>query len=125
MDNENQGNGLVAFFAFVLGCLVGSTLGLLFAPLAGRETQERIRDVSTDVKKKTIDTAHTARATTTEMVTGLVSKGKARLNDATESVKSAVEAGKTAFVEKTSELENTLSREKNEEESNTTKKKSS
>ena len=125
MANENQGNGLVAFFAFVLGCLVGSTLGLLFAPLAGRETQERIRDVSTDVKKKAIDTAHTARATTTEMVTGLVSKGKARVNDATESVKSAVEAGKTAFVEKTSELENTLSREKNEEESNTTKKKSS
>ena len=37
MDNENQGNGLVTFFAFVLGCLVGSTLGLLFAPLAGRE----------------------------------------------------------------------------------------
>ena len=116
MDGEKQGNGLVVLLAFLMGGLVGSLLGLLFAPMAGRETRERIRDASTDVKDRTLDTAHRARDITTERVTDLVDKGKAQVDGATESVKAAVEAGKTAFVEKKSELATILSRDKDEEE---------
>lgn len=116
MDGEKQGNGLVVLLAFFMGGLIGSLLGLLFAPMAGRETRDRIRDASTDVKERTISTAHRAREATTERVTDLVDKGKSRVDDATESVKAAVEAGKTAFVEKKSELANILSPEDDEEE---------
>ncbi|RKU05747.1 hypothetical protein C6502_22740 [Candidatus Poribacteria bacterium] len=116
MDNEKQGNGLVVLLAFFTGGLIGSLLGLLFAPMAGRETREKIRDASTDVRDRTISTAHRARDATTERVTELVDKGKARVDDATESVKAAVEAGKSAFVEKKSELANILSNDKDEEE---------
>ena len=124
-DNQNQRNALGVFFAFFLGGLVGSTLGLLFAPLAGRDTREKIRDVSSDVKNKTINTANTATVATTEKVTDLVSKGKARVNDAAETVKSAVEAGKTAYSDNKSETTDTFSGENNEEESKPTKKKDS
>ncbi len=116
MDGEKQGNGLVVLLAFFTGGLIGSLLGLLFAPMAGRETREKIRDASTDVKERTISTAHRARDATTERVTDLVDKGKAQVDDATESVKAAVEAGKSAFVEKKSELADILSRDKDEEE---------
>ena len=116
MDNEKQGNGLVVLLAFFTGGLIGSLLGLLFAPMAGRETRERIRDASTDVKDRTISGAHRAREATSERVTDLVDKGKARVDDATESVRAAVEAGKTAFVEKKSELTNILARDNDEEE---------
>ena len=116
MDNEKQGNGLVVLLAFFTGGLIGSLLGLLFAPMAGRETRERIRDASTDVKERTITAAHQARDATTERVTDLVDKGKARVDDATESVRAAVEAGKSAFVEKKSELANILSSDEDEEE---------
>ena len=115
MDNEKQGNGLAVLLAFVLGGLVGAILSLLFAPMPGRETRERIRDASTDAKERTIDTAHRARNVTTERVTDLVDQGRARVDDATESVKAAVEAGKTAFVEKKSELSNIISRDSAEE----------
>lgn len=116
MDGEKQGNGLVVLLAFFTGGLIGSLLGLLFAPMAGRDTREKIRDASMDVKDRTITAANQARDVTTERVTDLVDKGKARVDDATESVKAAVDAGKSAFVEKKSELANILSREKEEEE---------
>ena len=116
MDNERQGNGLVVLLAFFTGGLIGSLLGLLFAPMAGRETREKIRDASTDVKERTITAAHQAKDATTERVTDLVDKGKARVDDATESVIAAVEAGKSAFVEKKSELADILSPEDDEEE---------
>jgi gas vesicle protein len=116
MDGEKQGNGLGVLLAFFTGGLIGSLLGLLFAPMAGRETREKIRDASTDAKERTLNTANRARDATTERVTDLVDKGKARVDDATESVRAAVEAGKSAFVEKKSELATILSSDKDEEE---------
>ena len=115
MDNEKQSNGLVVLLAFFTGGLIGSLLGLLFAPMAGRETREKIREASVDARDRTVSTAHRAKEATSERVTELVDKGKARVDDATESVKAAVEAGKTAFVEKKSELSNILSRDDDEE----------
>ena len=86
-------------------------------PLWLAEKHERgFRDASTDVKDRTLTTAQRAREATTETVTDLVDRGKARVDDATENVRAVVEAGKTAFVEKKSELANILSREKDEEE---------
>ena len=114
MDSDKQGNGLVVLFAFFLGGLVGSILGLLFAPMTGRETRERIRDVSTDLKEQTINTVDQARNVATEKVSDLVGKGRAQVDGVTESARAAVEAGKAAFVEKKSELAN-ITHDKDEE----------
>ncbi len=115
MSSEKQGNRFGALLAFLSGGLVGSALGLLFAPMSGRKTRRKIREASTAVKEKAISTTHRVKDTTTETVTDLVNKGKVRVDDTTESVKAAVEAGKTAFAEKKSELTNIRSRDKKEE----------
>ena len=112
-DNQKKRDFLGIFLAFVLG------------GIAGRGTRERIRNVSTDIQTKAITAATTATAATAEKVTDLVSKGKARIDDAAETVKSAVEAGKTAYSDKKSEMTETLSSENNEEKSNPAKKKDS
>ena len=116
MSSEKQGNKFGAFLAFLSGGLIGSTLGLLFAPMSGKKTRQKIRDASMEVKEKVTSTTHRAKDVTTEKVTDLVHKGKAQVDDATESVKAAVEAGKSAFVEKKSELTNIRTRDKAEEE---------
>ena len=112
MCSEKQGKRFGGLTAFFLGGLVGSALGLLFAPMSGRKTRQKIRDASTVAKEKAISTTHRVRSTTTEKVTDLVDKGKARIDDATENVKAAVETGKTVFAEKKSELADTHSRDK-------------
>ena len=120
MCSEKQGNRFGAFLAFLSGGLVGSALGLLFAPMSGRKTRQKIRDASTTVKEKATSTSHRVKNVTTGKVTDLVAKGKAEVDDATESVKTAVEAGKTAFVEKKSELANTRSGDKKKKEAEET-----
>ena len=116
MCSEKQGNRFGAFLAFLSGGVIGSALGLLFAPMSGKKTRQKIRDASMEVKEKVASTTHRAKDVTTEKFTDLVGKGKVQVDDTTESVKAAVDAGKTAFVEKKSELADTRSgdKEKNE-----------
>ena len=121
MCSEKQGNKFGAFLAFLSGGVIGSALGLLFAPMSGKKTRQKIRDASMEVKEKVASTTHRVKDVTTEKVTDLVGKGKAEVDDATESVKAAVEAGKTAFVEKKSELTNIRTRDKEEEEDEETR----
>ena len=120
MCSEKQGKRFGGLSAFFFGGLVGSVLGLLFAPMSGRKTRQKIRDASTVVKEKAISTSHRVKNVTTEKVTDLVGKGKAEVDDTTESVKAAVEAGKTAFVEKKSELADTRSGDKEKKEAEET-----
>ena len=120
MCSEKQGNKFGVFLAFLSGGLVGSALGLLFAPMRGKETRQKIRDASTIVKEKAVSTSHRVKNVTTEKVTDLVGKGKAEVDDTTESVKAAVEAGKTAFAEKKSELADTRSGDKEKKEAEET-----
>ncbi len=115
MCSEKQGNRFGTFLVFLSGGIIGSALGLLFAPTSGRKTRQKIRDASTTVKEKAISTTHRVRDATNEKVTDVVDKGKAQVDDATESVRAAVEAGKTAFVEKKSELTNVRSSDKDAE----------
>lgn len=126
MDNEKQGNGLAVVVAFFMGGFVGAILSLLFAPIPGRKTRERIRGASVDAKERTVEAAHKAREATTEAahkareatrarVTNLVDQSKTRIDEAAGSVKAAVEAGKTAFSEKKAELADVISHDSEEE----------
>jgi len=116
MEEEKGGNGLAIVFAFFMGGLVGAALSLLLAPASGRETREKIRDVSIDAKDKTVEAAQKAKERVASLVdqgkeraAGLVDQGREKIYEATDGVKAAVEAGKTAFVEKKAELTDAIS----------------
>lgn len=115
MDNEKQGNGLAIVVAFFMGGFVGAILSLLFAPIPGRQTRERIRGASVDAKERTVEAAHKAREATRARVTNMADQSKTRIDEAAGSVKAAVEAGKTAFSEKKAELADVISHDSEEE----------
>lgn len=58
-DNTGQTTGLV-FLSFIVGGIVGSILGILFAPKAGAETREDIAKFAADVKDETEKVTKTA-----------------------------------------------------------------
>ena len=55
MSNEKNG-GFGSFFCFLTGAIFGAGLGLLFAPSSGKETSDKIKNMSDklseDVKEK-------------------------------------------------------------------------
>ncbi|UCE27059.1 MAG: YtxH domain-containing protein [Candidatus Coatesbacteria bacterium] len=51
-DSTGQTTGLM-FLSFIVGGIVGSVLGILFAPKAGAETREDIAKFAADVKDET------------------------------------------------------------------------
>jgi gas vesicle protein len=100
MPENRDGNATSILLAFLAGGLMGFGLGLLFAPLSGRETRERIRDASHEAKERTIETADRAR----EKVEGLVEHGKEVAGDAKKRVRTTIESGKDAFHRTKAEL---------------------
>ncbi|MBC8234198.1 YtxH domain-containing protein [bacterium] len=104
MAENGNSSATSMLLAFLAGGLAGFGLGLLFAPLSGRETRERIRSTSQDVKERTIETAGKAREQagglvehSREKVEELVEHGKEVASDAKGRVKATLETGKEAF----------------------------
>jgi gas vesicle protein len=100
MAENGNGKATSILLGFLAGGLMGFGLGLLFAPLSGRETRERIRDTSHEVRERTIASAGKAR----EKVEDVVEHGKEVAVDAKGRVKATVEAGKDAFHRTRAEL---------------------
>jgi gas vesicle protein len=78
---------------FLLGGVVGAGLALLFAPMSGRETRQKIVEMTDDVKDKSTEYASQAKS----KVTSLVDEGKTLYDERKSILKSAVEAGKEAY----------------------------
>ena len=104
MDEERRGNSLGIIPAFFMGGLIGSILGLLFAPSSGRETRARIRETSSEAKDRTVETASRTKELTTEIseiakekATDLLNQGKERLTEVSGNLKTAVDVSKQAF----------------------------
>ncbi len=81
------------FSSFLLGLGVGVGIGLLFAPKAGSETRQLIKDKAGEgsdyVKQKSGELKQTA--------TEYVDKGKEALGRQRETLADALEAGKQAY----------------------------
>ena len=85
--SEERGYGAGGLIvAFLAGGLIGAGLGLLFAPVSGREARQKIGDLAGDVRKK---------------AEGLASDVKGRVesfvNEEKSVVKAAYEAGREAM----------------------------
>lgn len=81
------------FLSFLLGGLVGAGAALLLAPKSGRETRQRIMELTDEVKAKAEDYVEQARG----KVSTAVEKGKGFVQEQKSIITSAVEAGKEAY----------------------------
>jgi gas vesicle protein len=91
--NMGHGNDSHGFLAFVVGGLVGAGITLLMAPWSGRETREKIKDTTEDVKGK----AENYYSQAIERLTTAVEKGKEVLDRERFNLKSAIDAGRDAY----------------------------
>jgi hypothetical protein len=60
---------------FALGVGIGAGLGILFAPAAGQETRDAVRDKATDVKNKVFESAASATGKIRRSVASMPSTG--------------------------------------------------
>jgi gas vesicle protein len=91
--SEEKGSAPAILLAFVLGGIVGAGLALLFAPLSGRETRERIKDLAEEMKEKAEGAIEEIR----DKVKETLDVGKKTLEEKKSIVTAAIEAGKEAF----------------------------
>ena len=96
-DEKNVGGMLLSFLA---GAFVGGALALIFAPLSGAETRQKIKATSLDVRDKTLEKVEAVKSEATE----LVERGKGKAAGIKSQIQSAVEAGKGAYTQKKSEM---------------------
>ena len=92
MKDEGYSSGSV-LLSFLLGGVVGAGLALLFAPQSGRETRQKIKDLTDDVREKSAEYVNQAK----EKATSLVEEGKGYYDEKKSILKSAVDAGKEAY----------------------------
>lgn len=81
------------FMSFLLGGLVGAGFALLLAPQSGRETRQKIRELTDDVKEKAVGYAGDVK----EKITGGIDKGKELYEEKKSMISTAIEAGKEAY----------------------------
>lgn len=91
-DECGYGTGSI-FLSFILGGVVGAGFALLLAPQSGRETRQKIRQFTEDVKEKAVDYAEDVK----EKVTSGIDKGKELYEEKKTILSSAIEAGKEAY----------------------------
>ncbi len=92
MRDDGYSSGSV-LLSFLLGGVVGAGLALLFAPQSGRETRQKIKDLTDDVRDKSAEYVNQAK----EKATSLVEEGKDFYEEKKSILKSAVDAGKEAY----------------------------
>jgi len=90
---ESNFTGRTVIISMFVGAIVGAAAVLLLAPKARRESAERIREFSHDLKERASATVDTAR----EKISSTVSRGRDLLDEERSVISSAVEAGKEAY----------------------------
>ncbi len=94
--SDRDGSG---FLWFLAGLGIGAAVGILYAPKAGDEVRQRIREVAGDIPDTVKERARQAR----EQAGTWSEKGREYLNQQKEQIRSAYEAGRQAYREATAE----------------------
>ena len=95
MSDRNGGGGLLWFLA---GLGIGAAVGILYAPQSGNETREILMAKAEEGREYVRKRARDAR----EQAGEWAQRGKEAINTQKEQIRSAVEAGRQAYREKTS-----------------------
>jgi gas vesicle protein len=93
---EDNGNN---FLWFVLGLGIGAVVGVLYAPQSGRETRETLRQSAEDGREFVANRARQAK----EQANQWVDRGREVLNRQKEQFSAAVDAGRQAYRDATTE----------------------
>lgn len=101
MGNGESGRstGSIIFASFI-GGLVGAVVALLLAPQSGKETRQKIKELTDDAKEKAAKYAEEVKS----KVTYPVEKGKELVEEKKSLITTAVEAGKEAYVKEKEKL---------------------
>lgn len=91
-EEEGYSTGSI-LLSFLLGGMVGAGFALLLAPQSGRETRQKIKELTGDVKEKAMGYAGDVK----EKITGGIDKGKEMYEEKKSMITSAIEAGKEAY----------------------------
>jgi gas vesicle protein len=94
--SDRDGSG---FLWFLAGLGIGAAVGILYAPKAGGELRQQLRDVAEDGRESMKERARQAR----EQAGTWAEKGRDYLNQQKEQIRSAYEAGRQAYREVTTE----------------------
>jgi gas vesicle protein len=95
MSDRDGGGG---FLWFLAGLGIGAVVGILYAPQSGNETREILMAKAEEGRDYMRKRAHDAR----EQAGQWAQRGKEAYNAQKEQIRSAVEAGRQAYREKTS-----------------------
>jgi gas vesicle protein len=94
--SDRDGSG---FLWFLAGLGIGAAVGILYAPKAGDEIRQQLRDMAEDGRDNVKERARQAR----EQAGTWADKGRDYLNQQKDQIRSAYEAGRQAYREATNE----------------------
>lgn len=92
-NDDNCMNAGTVALTFIAGAAVGAGLALLYAPKAGKELRENIKDVTEEALDKIKEYASEAQ----EKIKTTIDDGKELLKEKKSILSSAIEAGKEAI----------------------------
>jgi gas vesicle protein len=93
-QQENGGfSAGTVLLSFFIGGMVGAGVALLAAPMAGKETREKIKELMDEAKEK----AEAYVEQIKETASSVVEKGKELIEEQKTVITTAVEAGKDAY----------------------------
>jgi len=94
--SDRDGSSLLWFLA---GLGIGAAVGILYAPKAGDELRQQLREVAEEGRENVKQRARQAR----EQAGSWAEKGRDYLNQQKDQIRSAYEAGRQAYREATSQ----------------------
>ena len=93
MSEERGYSAGSVILAFVLGGIVGAGAALLTAPQSGKETREKLKELSDETSKKAVEYAGHLK----ENVTAAVDSSKHFVEEKKSLISTAIDAGKAAY----------------------------
>jgi gas vesicle protein len=96
MSDDRSSNNLGWLLA---GMGIGAVIGILYAPKSGRETREALMNSAEEGREFLVTRGRDAR----EQISTMVDRGKDQISRQKEQINSAIEAGRQAYREATTE----------------------